>query len=66
MQGTETGRTASCLYCAEKLEHALALALSGIRAKVTADSAEGVRLELVPWDLGLGRHRELRLCAEAG
>ena len=46
------GRTAYCLYCAEKLEHALALALSRVRAKVTADSTEGICLELVPWNLG--------------
>ena len=44
-------RTAYCLYCAEKLEHALALALSGVRAKVAADSTEGICLELVPWNL---------------
>jgi len=40
-----TGRTST----------ALALALSGV---LTADFAEGVCLELVPWDLGWGRHRE--------
>ena len=65
MGGTGTGRTASCLYGAEELEHTLALALSRVRAKVTADCTEGVRLELIPWDLRRGRHRELNLCAEA-
>ena len=65
MGKTETGRTASCLYCSEKLEHTLALALSGVRAKVTAYGTEGVCLELVPWDLGCGRHRELSLRAGA-
>jgi hypothetical protein len=38
--------------------HTLALALSGVRAKVTAYCTEGVCLEFIPWDLGLGRHRE--------
>ncbi len=65
MGRTGTGRTASCLYGAEELEHTLALALSGVRAKVTADCTEGVCLELIPWDLGRGRHCELSLCAEA-
>jgi hypothetical protein len=65
MGKTGTGRTASCLYCSEKLEHTLALALSGVRAKVTAYGTEGVCLELVPWDLGCGRHRELSLQAGA-
>ena len=65
MSRTGTGRTASCLYGAEELEHTLALALSGVRAKVTADCTEGVCLELIPWDLGRGRHRELSLYAEA-
>jgi hypothetical protein len=51
-ESTETGRTAGCFYCTEELEHPLALALSGVRAKVTADGTEGVCLELVPWDLG--------------
>jgi hypothetical protein len=63
MGRTRTGRTASCLYGAEELEHTLALALSWVRAKVTADCTEGVCLELIPWDLGRGRHRELSLCA---
>lgn len=58
MGGTERGRTAGCLYRTKELEHALALALSGVRAKIAADCAEGVCLELVPWDLGLSRHRE--------
>jgi hypothetical protein len=62
---TRTGRTASCLYCTKELEHALALALSWVRAKVTANCTEGVCLELIPWDLGRGRHRELSLRAEA-
>jgi hypothetical protein len=65
MGRTRTGRTAGCLYGAEELEHTLALALSRVRAKVTADCTEGVCLELIPWDLGCGRHRELSLCAEA-
>lgn len=65
MGWNRTGRTAGCLYSAEELEHPLALALSRVRAKVTADGTEGVRLELIPWDLGRGRHRELRLWAEA-
>jgi hypothetical protein len=64
MGRTGTGRTASCLYGAEELEHTLALALSGVRAKVTADCTEGVRLELIPWNLGWGRHCELSLWAE--
>ena len=59
MGRTGTGRTTSCLYGAEELEHTLALALSGVRAKVTADCTESVRLEFIPWDLGRGRHREL-------
>jgi hypothetical protein len=63
MGRTGTGRTTSCLYGAEELEHTLALALSWVRAKVTADCAEGVCLELIPWDLGCGRHCELSLCA---
>jgi hypothetical protein len=58
MGGTERGRTAGCLHRTKELEHALALALSGVRAKIAADCAEGVCLELVPWDLGLSRHRE--------
>ncbi len=62
---TGTGRTACCLYGTEELEHTLALALSRVRAKVTADCTESVCLELIPWDLGRGRHRELNLCAEA-
>ena len=65
MGRTGTGRTASCLYCAEEHEHTIALALSGVRAKVTADCTEGVCLELIPWDLGRGCHRELSLCTEA-
>ena len=64
MGRTRTGRTASCLYGAEELEHTLALALSWVRAKVTADCTEGVCLELIPLDLGGGRHRELSLCAD--
>ncbi|KAH9009428.1 hypothetical protein EDB83DRAFT_461935 [Lactarius deliciosus] len=47
-----TGRTVCCLHCAKELKHALALALAGVRAKVTADSTEGVCLELIPWNLG--------------
>ena len=65
MGRTRTGRTVSCLYRAKELEHALALALSWVRAKVTADCTEGVCLELIPWDLGRGHHRELSLRAEA-
>jgi hypothetical protein len=60
------GRTACCLYCAEELEHTLALALSGVRAKVTADSTEGVCLELIPGDLGRGCHLELEVCGTGG
>jgi hypothetical protein len=65
MDRTRTGRTASCLYGAEELEHTLPLALSWVRAKVTADCTEGVCLELIPWDLERGRHLELSLYAEA-
>jgi len=65
MGRTRTGRTASCLYGTEELEHSLALALSRVRAKVTADCTESVCLELIPWNLGRGRHRELSLFAEA-
>ena len=65
MGRTGTRRTTSCFYGAEELEHTLALALSGVRAKVTADCTERVCLELIPWDLGRGRHSELSLCAEA-
>ena len=65
MGRTRTGRTAGCLYGTEELEHTLALALSGVRAKVTAYCTERVCFELIPWDLGRGRHRELSLCAEA-
>ena len=38
----ETGRTASCFYCAEEVEHPLTLELSGIRAKIAAEGTEGV------------------------
>ena len=43
--------------------HALALALSRVRTKITADCTKGVCLELVPWDLGLGSHREDEVAA---
>ena len=48
------GRTACCLYCAKELEHTLALALAGVRAKVAAYSTECICFELIPGNLGRG------------
>ena len=45
MGKNEMSRTASCPHCMEELEHALALALSGVHAKVTEYGTEGCFLD---------------------
>jgi len=54
-----------CLYGTEELEYTLTRAFSRVRAKVTADFTESICLELIPWDLGCGCHRELNLYVDS-